>query len=53
MGEIPVGAVVYETATGAVLGEGANLRHAQTGPSGAARNSSRSGLRRRGLGTGG
>ncbi|HVU62830.1 MAG TPA: tRNA adenosine(34) deaminase TadA [Phycisphaerales bacterium] len=33
MGEIPVGAVVYETATGNVLGEGANLRHTQRDPS--------------------
>ncbi len=32
MGEIPVGAVVYETATGAVLGEGANLRHTRKDP---------------------
>ncbi len=32
MGEIPVGAVVYETATGVVLGEGANLRHTQRDP---------------------
>lgn len=33
MGEIPVGAVVYETASGAVLGEGFNLRHTQRDPS--------------------
>jgi tRNA(adenine34) deaminase len=33
MGEIPVGAVVYETATGKLLGEGANLRHTQRDPS--------------------
>lgn len=33
MGEIPVGAVVYETATGNVFGEGGNLRHTQRDPS--------------------
>lgn len=32
-GEVPVGAVVYETATGAVLGEGANLRETDADPS--------------------
>ena len=32
IGEIPVGAVVYETATGRVLGEGHNLRHTQKDP---------------------
>ena len=31
--EIPVGAVVYETATGQLLGEGWNLRHTQRDPS--------------------
>ncbi len=31
--EIPVGAVVYETATGAIIGEGYNLRHSQRDPS--------------------
>lgn len=31
--EIPVGAVVYETATGTLLGEGHNLRHTQRDPS--------------------
>jgi len=34
IGEIPVGAVVYETATGRVLGEGFNLRHTGKDPSG-------------------
>lgn len=33
MGEVPVGAVVYETASGKVLGEGHNLRHTQKDPS--------------------
>lgn len=32
IGEIPVGAVVYETATGKVLGEGFNLRHTKKDP---------------------
>lgn len=32
IGEVPVGAVVYETATGSVLGEGHNLRHTQKDP---------------------
>lgn len=32
MGEIPVGAVVYRTADGQVLGEGHNLRHTQKDP---------------------
>lgn len=32
IGEVPVGAVVYETATGRVLGEGHNLRHTQKDP---------------------
>jgi tRNA(adenine34) deaminase len=32
IGEIPVGAVVYETATGKVLGEGHNLRHTKKDP---------------------
>jgi tRNA(adenine34) deaminase len=32
IGEIPVGAVVYETTTGLVLGEGSNLRHTQGDP---------------------
>lgn len=32
MGEIPVGAVVYRTASGEVLGEGANLRHTRKDP---------------------
>lgn len=32
MQEIPVGAVVYETASGRVLGEGHNLRHTQKDP---------------------
>ncbi|MCC6320747.1 MAG: nucleoside deaminase [Phycisphaerales bacterium] len=32
MGEIPVGAVVYETSTGRVLGEGFNLRHTRKDP---------------------
>lgn len=31
-GEVPVGAVVYRTADGVVLGEGANLRHTQKDP---------------------
>jgi tRNA(adenine34) deaminase len=31
--EIPVGAVVYETATGAIIGEGYNLRQTQRDPS--------------------
>lgn len=31
--EIPVGAVVYETATGTIIGEGYNLRHTQRDPS--------------------
>lgn len=34
IGEIPVGAVVYETATGRVLGEGSNLRHTAKDPAG-------------------
>lgn len=34
LGEIPVGAVVYETATGAVLAEAHNLRHTQKDPAG-------------------
>ena len=33
MGETPVGAVVYETETGAVLGEGANRRETDKDPS--------------------
>jgi tRNA(adenine34) deaminase len=32
-GEVPVGAVVYETATGEVLGEGANRRECDADPS--------------------
>lgn len=32
LGEVPVGAVVYETASGQVLGEGHNLRHTQKDP---------------------
>lgn len=32
LSEVPVGAVVYETATGRVLGEGHNLRHTQKDP---------------------
>lgn len=32
MGEIPVGAVVYRTADGQVLGEGHNLRHVRKDP---------------------
>jgi len=32
MGEIPVGAVVYETASGRTLGEGHNLRHINKDP---------------------
>lgn len=32
IGEIPVGAVVYRTADGAVLGEGHNLRHTRKDP---------------------
>lgn len=32
IGEIPVGAVVYRTATGEVLGEGHNLRHTRKDP---------------------
>jgi len=32
MGEVPVGAVVYETATGRVLGEGFNRREADNDP---------------------
>lgn len=32
IGEIPVGAVVYETATGRLLGEGHNLRHVDKDP---------------------
>ncbi len=32
IGEIPVGAIVYETATGKVLGEGFNLRHTRKDP---------------------
>jgi tRNA(adenine34) deaminase len=32
IGEIPVGAVVYRTASGEVLGEGSNLRHTQKDP---------------------
>ncbi|MBY0313006.1 MAG: tRNA adenosine(34) deaminase TadA [Phycisphaerales bacterium] len=32
IGEVPVGAVVYETATGSVLGEGHNLRHTHKDP---------------------
>jgi tRNA(adenine34) deaminase len=32
MGEVPVGAVVYETATGALLGEGFNRREADADP---------------------
>ncbi len=32
VGEVPVGAVVYETATGRVLGEGFNLRHTRKDP---------------------
>lgn len=32
IGEIPVGAVVYETATGKTLGEGFNLRHTKRDP---------------------
>ncbi|MBL9030799.1 MAG: nucleoside deaminase [Phycisphaerae bacterium] len=32
MGEVPVGAVVYETATGRVLGEGANRREIDHDP---------------------
>ncbi len=32
MGETPVGAVVYRTATGELLGEGANLRHTRKDP---------------------
>lgn len=32
MGEIPVGAVVYQTSSGRVLGEGHNLRHTQKDP---------------------
>jgi tRNA(adenine34) deaminase len=32
IGEIPVGAVVYRTATGEVLGEGYNLRHTKKDP---------------------
>ena len=31
-GEVPVGAVVYETATGAILGEGANRREVDRAP---------------------
>jgi tRNA(adenine34) deaminase len=34
IGEIPVGAVVYETATGRVLGEACNLRHTAKDPAG-------------------
>lgn len=33
-GEVPIGAVVYETATGAVLGEGANTRETHRDPCG-------------------
>ena len=33
LGEIPVGAVVYETASGRILGEGHNLRHTTKDPS--------------------
>lgn len=32
IGEIPVGAVVYQTSDGRVLGEGHNLRHTQKDP---------------------
>jgi tRNA(adenine34) deaminase len=32
MGEVPIGAVVYETATGRVLGEGANRREIDADP---------------------
>lgn len=32
MGEIPVGAVVFETASGRLLGEGFNLRHTRKDP---------------------
>lgn len=32
IGEIPVGAVVYQTSDGRVLGEGHNLRHTQRDP---------------------
>ena len=32
LGEVPVGAVVYDTLTGQVLGEGSNLRHTQKDP---------------------
>jgi tRNA(adenine34) deaminase len=32
IGEIPVGCVVYETATGRTLGEGSNLRHTKKDP---------------------
>ncbi|MFN7021502.1 MAG: tRNA adenosine(34) deaminase TadA [Phycisphaerales bacterium] len=32
MGEVPVGAVVYETSSGRVLGEGHNLRHTRKDP---------------------
>ena len=33
-GEVPVGAVVYETETGKILGQGTNSREAQNDPSG-------------------
>ena len=33
MGEVPIGAVVYETATGRILGEGSNRREADRDPS--------------------
>ena len=33
-GEVPVGAVVYETQTGKILGQGTNSREAQNDPSG-------------------
>jgi tRNA(adenine34) deaminase len=33
-GEVPVGAVIYETATGIVLGEGRNTRERERDPSG-------------------
>jgi tRNA(adenine34) deaminase len=34
IGEVPVGAVVYETATGTILGTGSNTRECEKNPSG-------------------